>query len=230
MQAVPLAHRLAEVVDHHHAGAVARERDAEVEAALHHRFPEVAQRGVLLASDELRRAALVDHHVATGQHCGEGGDDVGGGAVAGIPEHREAIVGGTRAVQHVITSYSIHYTKLYEAWDAPRSVVDAFRSAIIRDVDRIIVTPGIGDRPLWMSSETGKLIGQFKSFGFASVQRTLIPALQDRDMGVVNGLALSGAMGMLRITSYNVCYTKLLRMIRSKVAFAAVFRLTGLCF
>lgn len=83
------------------------------------------------------------------------------------------------------------------AWDAPRSVVDAFKSAIIRDVDRIIVTPGIGDRPLWMSSETGKLIGQFKSFGFASVQRTLIPALQDRDAGVLGGLAFAGGMGML---------------------------------
>jgi len=83
------------------------------------------------------------------------------------------------------------------AWDAPRSVVDAFKSAIIRDVDRIIVTPGIGDRPLWMSSVTGGLIGQFKGFGFASVQRTLIPAMQDHDMGVLNGLIFASGMGML---------------------------------
>ncbi len=83
------------------------------------------------------------------------------------------------------------------AWDAPRSVVDAFKSAVIREVDKTVVTPGIGDRPLWMSSETGKLLGQFKSFGFASVQRTLISGLQDRDAAALSGAMLMVGLGML---------------------------------
>ncbi len=83
------------------------------------------------------------------------------------------------------------------AWTADRTTISAFKSAVIRDVDRIIVTPGIGDRPLWMSSETGRLIGQFKSFGMSSVQRTLVSGLQDRDMNQMAGAALSIGLGML---------------------------------
>ena len=32
--------------------------------------------------------------------------------------------------------------------------------------------------PLWMSHEVGKLVGQFRSFGFAAVQRILLSGLQ----------------------------------------------------
>lgn len=78
-----------------------------------------------------------------------------------------------------------------EAW-TDREAVRTFRSALAKDVDRIIVTPGAGDRPLWMSSEMGKTIGQFKSFAFASSQRVLIAGLQQKD-----GAALQGAIMMI---------------------------------
>src|SRR5690606_21488882 len=57
-----------------------------------------------------------------------------------------------------------------ERW-TDRQAVTAFRAAVSKEVDRIIVTPGVGDRPLWMSTEAGKMIGQFKSFSLASAQR-----------------------------------------------------------
>jgi hypothetical protein len=77
-----------------------------------------------------------------------------------------------------------------------RQAIEAFRAAVVKDVDRTIVTPGIGDRPLWMSTELGKVIGQFKSFAFASAQRVLLAGLQQRDMAALNGTLLSIALGM----------------------------------
>ena len=54
-------------------------------------------------------------------------------------------------------------------WD-DRLAKEAFRAAVVRDVDRIIVTPG-QDKPLWMSTELGKTVGQFKSFNVSAMQR-----------------------------------------------------------
>src|SRR5690606_26639789 len=68
--------------------------------------------------------------------------------------------------------------------------------AVGKEVDRIIVTPGIGDRPLWMSSDAGKLIGQFKSFSLASAQRVALAGLQQRDAATLNGAILSIMLGM----------------------------------
>ncbi|MCK5015945.1 MAG: hypothetical protein KAS32_02645, partial [Candidatus Peribacteraceae bacterium] len=47
---------------------------------------------------------------------------------------------------------------------------DSMRAAVLKDVEQAIVTPGVGDRPLWMSAEMGKMIGQFKSFSFSANQ------------------------------------------------------------
>lgn len=80
------------------------------------------------------------------------------------------------------------------AW-TDRQALEAFRAAIVKDADRIIVTPGIGDRPLWMSSETGKLVGQFRSFAVSATQKMLVSGLQQRDMAVLNGTLLSIVLG-----------------------------------
>lgn len=83
-------------------------------------------------------------------------------------------------------------------WDAgSRPAIEAFRSLLVRDVDRIIVTPGAADRPLWMSSELGRLVGQFRSFSLSSMQKVLISGLQQRDMAFLNGSMLAVALGGL---------------------------------
>lgn len=74
---------------------------------------------------------------------------------------------------------------------------EAFRAAVVREVDRAIVTPGHGDKPLWLSSELGKTIGQFKSFGVSSVQKTMLAGLQQRDAAALNGVVLSLGLGAL---------------------------------
>lgn len=81
-----------------------------------------------------------------------------------------------------------------EAW-TDRQAVLALRSFVNRDVDRIIVTPGAGDRPLIAHGDIGSLVTQFQSFALASVQRTLMAGLQQRDMAALNGFMLMFAMG-----------------------------------
>lgn len=76
-----------------------------------------------------------------------------------------------------------------------REAIEAFRAALQKDVDKTIITPGVGDRPLWMSNELGKVIGQFRSFAFASTQRMFIAGLQRKDLATANGAALMLAMG-----------------------------------
>src|SRR5690606_10258637 len=41
----------------------------------------------------------------------------------------------------------------------------AWAAALNKDVDRTIITKGISDTPLWMKTNWGRLVGQFKSFG-----------------------------------------------------------------
>ncbi len=78
-------------------------------------------------------------------------------------------------------------------WD-DRGTLEAFRAAIVRDINRIIVTPG-QDKPLWMSTELGKTVGQFKTFGIASMQRTMLAGMQQRDAATLNGIVLMMGLG-----------------------------------
>jgi len=80
-----------------------------------------------------------------------------------------------------------------EAW-TDRGALEAFRAAVVREVDRIIVTPG-QDKPLWMSTELGKTIGQFKSFAVSTMQRTMLAGLQQRDAATLNGVMLMMGLG-----------------------------------
>lgn len=71
-----------------------------------------------------------------------------------------------------------------------------YRAAINKDVDSTIVTKGVGDVPLFMSTPTGRLLGQFKSFALASHQRALMRGLQERPMGFVAGTMFAATVGM----------------------------------
>lgn len=74
-------------------------------------------------------------------------------------------------------------------------VRDAYQSAILKNVDSTIVTPGAGDTPLLMSSETGKLITQFKTFFFASHNRVLAAGVQQGAASFYYGALLSVSVG-----------------------------------
>lgn len=83
-------------------------------------------------------------------------------------------------------------------WNQPDADVarELFRGAIRRDVDIMIVTPG-QEIPIWMSSEAGKFFTQFKSFAVSSTSRTMLTALQDKDMNTLMGMMVSTTLGTL---------------------------------
>ncbi|MEJ2816384.1 hypothetical protein [Caulobacter sp. CCG-8] len=72
----------------------------------------------------------------------------------------------------------------------------AYRGALAKEVDLIIATPG-QEKPLWMSSELGKTIGQFKTFTFSSMSRVMLNGLQQRDANALQGFVAAVALGML---------------------------------
>lgn len=75
--------------------------------------------------------------------------------------------------------------------------VDAFRNALVRDVDNTVITPGAGDAPLWTSTEWGKTLFQFKRFSSAATQRILVSGLQASDMQALNGVLVMFGMGIV---------------------------------
>ena len=81
-------------------------------------------------------------------------------------------------------------------WD-DEAAVRAWGAALNKDVDRTIITKGVADTPLWMKTNAGKLIMQFKSFGLASHQRVLIAGLQERPHRLAEMMVMSSAIGMM---------------------------------
>ena len=84
-----------------------------------------------------------------------------------------------------------------DAWgndaDALRS---AYRAAINKDVDSIIVTKGAGDVPLAANTPIGRALLQFRSFALASNQRVLIRGLQEDKTRFIGGMLGMSTIGM----------------------------------
>lgn len=83
-----------------------------------------------------------------------------------------------------------------ELWDDVESI-ETLRAALVKEIDATIVTTGIGERPLWMSTEWGKVIGQFKSFTLSSMSKVTAEGLQRRDAAALQGFVAMTALGML---------------------------------
>lgn len=82
-----------------------------------------------------------------------------------------------------------------EQW-TDRVVVRAYRAAMNKDVDSIIVQKSVADVPLFASTATGKAMLQFKTFALASHQKILLRGLQEDRARFVGGLVAMTMMGM----------------------------------
>lgn len=79
-----------------------------------------------------------------------------------------------------------------------------FESAILRDAHSVTLRPGVGDTPLFMSTEWGKALRQFTTFGFAaqrSVVNPLMQGLAHGDPRAAQALLALTAMGTLSYMS-----------------------------
>lgn len=81
-------------------------------------------------------------------------------------------------------------------WTDPQAA-RAWAAALNKDVDRTIITKGVADNPLWMKSNWGKLIFQFKGFALAAHQRALIAGLQENHLRFLESMIFASTLGML---------------------------------
>ena len=79
-------------------------------------------------------------------------------------------------------------------WDNP-ALERMWGAAVRKESDRVILIPG-QEKPLFMSSELGKSIGQFRSFVLSATQRVLIAGLQRQDHNALGGAMTLVGMGM----------------------------------
>ena len=79
-------------------------------------------------------------------------------------------------------------------WDDP-ALERMWGAAVRKESDRVILIPG-QEKPLFMSSELGKSIGQFRSFILSATQRVLIAGLQRQDHNALGGAMTLVGMGM----------------------------------
>jgi len=89
---------------------------------------------------------------------------------------------------------------------------DTYLSALQKDINITIVTPGKGDVPLWMNRELGGVLAQFKKFGMGATQRILMRGLQERDtnfmLGVVGLVSLGAMVDSFRQRQFGRDYSK----------------------
>jgi len=94
--------------------------------------------------------------------------------------------------------YELGMGRWLDEGDQGRIAYEDVLTALRRTANRAVMTPGLGDTPLFMSKAVGKTILQFQTYGFVSTTRFIGPAVQRMnygDMEAVLSLGLAGALG-----------------------------------
>jgi hypothetical protein len=90
-----------------------------------------------------------------------------------------------------------------DKWDDP-AAYQAYQAGILKEVNELIVTPGL-ERPNWVDENMAySLVAQFKSFTFSSSSRMAMSGLQGNDPYLTQGVAFSLAFGALSYYTYAV--------------------------
>lgn len=80
-------------------------------------------------------------------------------------------------------------------WDSAE-LEEIWGAALRKESDRVIVMPG-QEKPLFMSTEMGKTIFQFRSFMFSATQRMLIGGMQGQEANYFGGFLMLTSLGMM---------------------------------
>lgn len=163
------------------------------------------ERGIQYATDNFGRVNLMDYwttgvkqlHAVTMQNS------VIDGLLKGQVDKRLARLGiDDGNAQAMAAELKKHATKVdgvwlsnARNWDSPE-LERLWGAAIRKESDRVIVVPG-QEKPLFMSTELGKTVFQFRSFMFASTQRMTIAALQSQDHNALAGVLMLTSLGMM---------------------------------
>ena len=94
---------------------------------------------------------------------------------------------------------SIHIANT-DKWADSKSEINAgfrFNRMLNEETDIVIVTPSLGETPLWMSKEIGSTIAQYKKFGMAFTRRAMQRGIQEDKLNFLATFASLLALGML---------------------------------
>lgn len=86
-------------------------------------------------------------------------------------------------------------------WD-DGAAADAFKYAVLRDVENSVITAGAQDVPTWMNNGPwGAVVSQFRKFSFAAVNKVLVPAMQNAswDVNVWTGIGTLVGLGAISV-------------------------------
>lgn len=90
-----------------------------------------------------------------------------------------------------------------DAWD-DMAAYQAYQAGALKEVNELIVTPGL-ERPNWTDENMAySLVAQFKSFVFSSTSRMAMSGLQGNDPYLMQGVAFSLAFGALSYYTYAI--------------------------
>jgi hypothetical protein len=104
--------------------------------------------------------------------------------------------------KHLTEMIRKHGKKVDDVWTfntrdwEDQNIAAMWGAALRKESDRVIIVPG-QEKPLFMSSELGKTIGQFKTFMFSATQRVLLSNIQRQDSHQIQGLLSLISVGML---------------------------------
>lgn len=85
---------------------------------------------------------------------------------------------------------------------ADKEAASVFESAILRDAHSVTLRPGVGDTPLFMSSEWGKALRQFTTFGYAAQRGVVNPLMQGLAHGDPRAVSAMFALASMGTLSY----------------------------
>ena len=95
--------------------------------------------------------------------------------------------------------YELEMGRWLDEGDAGHQAYDDVLFALKRVANRGVMTPGVGETPLFMSAGFGKTVMQFQTYGFVILNRFITPALQRgisyNDMTAFLSMGLAAGLG-----------------------------------
>ena len=76
--------------------------------------------------------------------------------------------------------------------------LESFKAATLKEINQVVILPGLGDKPLFAHTPLGKIMLQFKSFQFAATNKILLSGIQRKhDINTYYGMVTLLSMGAL---------------------------------
>lgn len=165
----------------------------------------IFERGVRIAAEKFGKVNLMDRWTASVKqlHAVVAQTDMANIMVSGKFDKRFSQLGINESIsKDIAKQLRKHGKKDGDVWIAntrlwdDQGLAEIWGGALRKESDRVIVLPG-QEKPLFMSSELGKTIFQFRSFMFAATQRMLIAGIQGQDAHFMQGLLGITSLGMM---------------------------------